>query len=203
MNSIRCEILTKIGAGELGRTGYADILLDSRQKLLKGTVSSVKLTKSEFLALWLIIRAQGSLITKDEITYILYEEFSCDSEMDIPLGNSVEVFITRLRRKIVCVTHSAQIELLRGYGYKISKCPNNVQKHIIPMSRESSAGWTFDTVSAEAKKYQNRSSFQRCCSAAYMFAWRNGWLDQLFPKSITTCKYVLFFVGDYNFGTML
>jgi hypothetical protein len=39
---------------------------------------------------------------------------------------------------------------------------------------------------AESKKYQTRGEFRKCNSSAYGVACKNGWLDELFPK--TECE---------------
>ena len=39
-----------------------------------------------------------------------------------------------------------------------------------------------ENIYQEAKKYKSRSEFVKCCSGAYNVAWKNGWLDELFPK---------------------
>lgn len=39
-----------------------------------------------------------------------------------------------------------------------------------------------DNVIKESKKYNKRSEFNKTCPGAYNVAWRNGWLDELFPK---------------------
>lgn len=39
-----------------------------------------------------------------------------------------------------------------------------------------------ENVFAEAKKYQTRGEFRKCSHRGYESAWKNGWLNELFPK---------------------
>ena len=36
-----------------------------------------------------------------------------------------------------------------------------------------------ENVFAEAKRYKTKSKFRKGCGSAYMYAWRNGWLDEM------------------------
>ena len=44
--------------------------------------------------------------------------------------------------------------------------------------------WTFETCQIESRKYLSRGEFAKGNKAAYLRAWKNGWLDEFFPKAI-------------------
>ena len=55
------------------------------------------------------------------------------------------------------------------FWFKEGKKPNNYWNN-------------WERVFEEAKKYSTREDFKKGCQTAYHAAWRNGWLDKLFPK---------------------
>ena len=42
--------------------------------------------------------------------------------------------------------------------------------------------WNYDSIKEEAKKYNTRNGFKKGSKGAYNTAWRNGWMDDFFPK---------------------
>ena len=42
--------------------------------------------------------------------------------------------------------------------------------------------WNYETCMEESKKYDTRKKFCNGCVSAYQVAWKNGWLDDFFPK---------------------
>jgi DNA-binding response OmpR family regulator len=111
-------LLGKIGAGQPSSHSVGDItfLLNTAGNAGKivGRLSTEKLTRFEYQIFWLLSRAPGALITRDEIMYFIYDE----KEKDIPLFNTVEVFISRIRKKLQRVTDAVAIETFRGFGYR-------------------------------------------------------------------------------------
>lgn len=43
--------------------------------------------------------------------------------------------------------------------------------------------WTKERVFKKANEYKTRSEFKKGCKTAYYSAHKNGWIDELFPKS--------------------
>ena len=41
--------------------------------------------------------------------------------------------------------------------------------------------WSYDSCKEEAKKYDSRGSFAKGSKAAYLKAWKSGWLDEFYP----------------------
>ena len=86
-DSVHDELLDKISHNTGSRSQYGDISLNVLTRSVRGASGVIRLTVTEFQILWLLVRGQGTIITRDEVSYFLYEE----SEDDIPLCNSVEV----------------------------------------------------------------------------------------------------------------
>ncbi len=43
--------------------------------------------------------------------------------------------------------------------------------------------WNYETCKERATKYETRNQFQKNESRAYNVSWRNGWIEEFFPKS--------------------
>lgn len=123
-HDVHADLLTKIGAGVPASPSFGDISLDiSSQNVCGPEVPTlfgserltVKLTVKEYCILWLLVRAQGGLISGDEIAYFIYE----DMDEDIPLGNTTQVFVCRARKKIERVQGTVDIQMFRGIGYQL------------------------------------------------------------------------------------
>ena len=73
----------------------------------------VKLTSHEFRVLSYLMHHQGRVVSRAELTEHIYaQDFDRDS-------NTVEVFVTRLRRKL----GAPFIETVRGFGYRMAEPP--------------------------------------------------------------------------------
>jgi len=42
--------------------------------------------------------------------------------------------------------------------------------------------WTYELTKKESLKYKNRNQFRNNNMGAYLSSYRNGWLDEFFPK---------------------
>jgi DNA-binding response OmpR family regulator len=73
----------------------------------------ITLSKTEFMLLEYLMRNEGQLLTKDQITDHVW-----DFDANI-LPNTVEVYIGYLRRKIDSPFKKKLIKTVRGFGYKI------------------------------------------------------------------------------------
>ena len=69
----------------------------------------VKLTSHEFRVLSYLMHHRGRVVSQAELTEHIYAH---GSDRD---SNTVEVFVTRLRRKL----GASFIETVRGFGYRI------------------------------------------------------------------------------------
>lgn len=94
---------------------YADISLDpDAQKLLKGDAST-KLTAREARLLEALIRAGGSLLTREQLAL---QAFGYDSEAEY---NNVEVYLSFLRKKLAFLGSPVGIKAERGKGYHLQE----------------------------------------------------------------------------------
>lgn len=109
------DLVAKIADSHVSRNSFGDISLDLPTRTLFGSSSKIILPCFEFQIFWLLMRSQGGIITRDEFVYFLYEE----SDDDIPLCNTVEVFVVRLRKKLPAVTNRVFIHTFRGIGYQL------------------------------------------------------------------------------------
>jgi DNA-binding response OmpR family regulator len=109
-------IMHKIGAGHITDPIYGDLKLCLRDKALRGNIGQRNVSSMEFQIMWLLIRANGGLITHSEFVYFIYES----DERDLPLSNSMEVLVSRVRKKLRSISQLVAIDTFRGVGYKLS-----------------------------------------------------------------------------------
>lgn len=112
---IHYGLMDKLNAGTLTSPQYGDVSLCLVQRQLVGVGGQKPLTPMEFQIMWLLTRAQGGYVTRDEIMYFLYD----DEERDLPLFNSVEVMVGRIRRKLAAVSEGVKIWTFRSFGYQL------------------------------------------------------------------------------------
>ena len=94
---------------------YADISLDpDAQKLQKGEAST-KLTTREARLLEALIRANGSLLSREQLAL---QAFGYDSEAEY---NNVEVYLSFLRKKLTFLGSTVGIKAERGKGYHLQE----------------------------------------------------------------------------------
>lgn len=82
--------------------GRHEVLCDDRP---------VEFTAKEFQLLHLLIRSPGQVLTRSSIVEHLY-----DDEFD-GVSNTIDVFVSRLRRKLGAADCTAELVTLRGVGY--------------------------------------------------------------------------------------
>ena len=85
------------------------ILLDPRSARVTVEGKPVKLTSHEFRVLSYLMHNRGRVVSQMELTEHIYSQ---DANRD---SNTVEVFITRLRKKL----GTDSIETMRGLGYRM------------------------------------------------------------------------------------
>ncbi len=86
------------------------LLLDLRASRLTVNGEPVKLTAQEFRLFSHMMRNQGRVVSRTELTEHLYDQ---DFDLD---SNTIEVFVGRLRKKI----GRDHIETVRGLGYRLA-----------------------------------------------------------------------------------
>lgn len=94
---------------------YADLTLDTDVPCLKKDAASTKLTVREARLLEALIRAQGSLLSREHLSL---QAFGYDSEAEY---NNVEVYLSFLRKKIAFLGSRVIIKAERGKGYRLQE----------------------------------------------------------------------------------
>lgn len=110
------EMLARVKAVQRRRVGEShskisigDIVLDMQQKIVKRAGQTVELTYSEWEVLEILVAAHGRILERTFLESSLYGN-SGDIE-----SNTVEVYISRLRKKL----GSKLITTIRGIGYRL------------------------------------------------------------------------------------
>jgi two-component system response regulator CpxR len=93
---------------EILDAGGLRLLPSARAVLCEG--SSVSLTGIEYDILELLVRAAGRIVTRDELTTVLYQRRAT------PFDRALDVHISHLRRKLG--RRGAMILTVRGAGYR-------------------------------------------------------------------------------------
>ena len=93
----------------------ADLTLDTLSFQVKRGSTEIELSKKEFGLLEFLMRNQGKILTKDQITNHVW-----DYDADI-LPNTVEVYIGYLRKKVdrQSTGKPRLIRTVRGFGYRL------------------------------------------------------------------------------------
>jgi two-component system response regulator CpxR len=114
MASIRA-VLRRAGGGpmpmqtpEILDTGGLRLLPRAREVLCEG--STVSLTGIEYDILELLVRAAGRIVSRDELTTVLYQRRAT------PFDRALDVHISHLRKKLG--RHGVLIQTVRGAGYR-------------------------------------------------------------------------------------
>lgn len=90
-----------------------DFLYEANRNLLSYCGRGLYLTSSEHLVLMAILRAEGVIMKRGALAEV------CGHEGD---GNVVEVFITRIRKKLRAINPDHEpVETVRGQGYRHTK----------------------------------------------------------------------------------
>ena len=113
--SARILAVTRRGAGlATNEIDYGDINVDLQRRQLKLNGERIELTAREWSILETLIKRPGHVISKDQIEDRLYA-FGHEVE-----SNTVEVYISRLRKKL----GKEQIVTVRGLGYRLAVDPS-------------------------------------------------------------------------------
>lgn len=103
----------------LTNPSFGDIELDETSHEMKKGESSIHLGTKEFFLFQFLIRNSDHPIDKDVIANKLWDS------NDETTYNSVEVYISFLRRKLSALHSSVTIRSLRGIGYALAQDSNN------------------------------------------------------------------------------
>ena len=84
----------------------------SRRRVFRGE-EELRLTAREFTILELLMRAPGSVVSREDILEHAW------GEREEPMSNTIDVLVGRLRRKIDGSGRGSSIETVRGMGYRL------------------------------------------------------------------------------------
>ena len=92
---------------------YKDLKLNTRTAVLNCNQESIDIMKKEFLLLEYFIRNPEQIISKD----ILYDKiWGFDNTIE---SNSIEAYISFIRKKLKAIGSKTNIKAVRGLGYKL------------------------------------------------------------------------------------
>ncbi|MGN1086350.1 MAG: response regulator transcription factor [Porcipelethomonas sp.] len=94
---------------------FADIMIDKSTHEIFKNDQKIKLTKKEYDIMEFLILNQGKVVSKDDLTVRIWG-YNTDIEY-----NSIEVYISFLRKKLRAIDSSICISAIRGYGYIIKE----------------------------------------------------------------------------------
>ncbi len=89
---------------------FGDFEYDSTKKTLSKNMNNVNLTNSELLIIDFLSENLNKEITREEIAFLLGDEMNL---------RSVDVIITRLRKKIISDKNNSFLRTIRGKGYML------------------------------------------------------------------------------------
>lgn len=92
---------------------FADIILDKYTHQIYKNEQKVKLTKKEYDIIELLILNQGKVISKEKLTVKIW---GYDTDIEY---NSIEVYVSFLRKKLGAIKSQVNISTVRGLGYTI------------------------------------------------------------------------------------
>lgn len=113
------ELLARIHVRLRERAGpdkmleYKRVSLDLNAKICQVEGQPVVLTAQEFKLLELLLRDQGRIYSKEDLEQKLYKGDN------LPGSNTIEVFVSNLRRKLAAAGVDKLISTVRGMGYMI------------------------------------------------------------------------------------
>ncbi len=97
---------------------FADIMLDRVKHEVHKENQRIRLSKKEFEILELMMLHSGQLISKEQL---IVKIWGFDSDIEY---NSIEVYISFLRKKLAAIGSRARISTSRGLGYMIEDKSN-------------------------------------------------------------------------------
>lgn len=110
-------VLRRPGARREPVHRFGDLRFDTASRTASVGDADLDLTRREASLLEELIRAAGRIVVKDALEDRLY---GFDDEVS---GNALEATVSRLRRKLLAVRSTVQVEATRGIGYRLAVVP--------------------------------------------------------------------------------
>ncbi|MGC8916752.1 MAG: response regulator transcription factor [Thermoanaerobaculum sp.] len=106
-------LLRRVQRGFAGELRFGNLRLDLARRELSWNGTPVPLTARELAVVETLLRAPGAVVTRDE----LFEH--AWGEPQEALSNTLEVLISRIRRKLSACGATVKITSIRGLGYRL------------------------------------------------------------------------------------
>ena len=113
--TIHSDLLTKITDKSGAQSRYGDLELVCSNVSAIGPDGTVELKEEEFQVLWVLVRSQGAIVSRLEVTHFVYG----DSEAGMQEINSLYETVSHIRDKLEQVNTRARIRLIHGRGYRM------------------------------------------------------------------------------------
>lgn len=94
---------------------HGEVVLDAEAGSCTVSGIPVKLTANEFALLKLLLSYQDRIFPKEDLENRLYDA------LDVPGSNAIEVFVSRLRKKLTEAGVDGLISTVRGMGYVVRR----------------------------------------------------------------------------------
>lgn len=94
---------------------FADITIDKSTHEIYKNEQKIKLTKKEYDIIELLILNKGKVVPKEDLTVKIW---GYDTDIEY---NSIEVYISFLRKKLRAIESDVCISTVRGFGYTIKE----------------------------------------------------------------------------------
>lgn len=111
--SARMRALIRRGQPPQTSWGVGDLVLDSATHYVARAARAIRLTKTEFLVLEVLLRNAGHVVTRAELLKAAWGSAAVED-------NNLDVTISALRAKVDRGKASRLIQTVRGFGYRIT-----------------------------------------------------------------------------------
>lgn len=102
-------VMRRYGGNPSPSIKMGDLEIDIPSRTVTGDAGRIDLSQREWVVFEVLLQRRGTVVSKGQIEERLY---SFDAEVE---SNTVEVYVSRLRKKI----GHGRIETLRGFGYRL------------------------------------------------------------------------------------
>lgn len=114
----RIRALLRRGAPQESRIEFCDIVFEPATKHARVHGQELALTAAEASVLSLLLRRPGRVVSKSQFVDEIYDH--ADEKNPV----MIEVFVSRLRRKLALANSLVVIRALRGLGYRLEEGPH-------------------------------------------------------------------------------
>lgn len=108
-------LLRRAGQAPATRRQVADLVLDTRTRLVQRAGASLDLTPKEYAVLELLMRHPGEIVSRLQLADHVWQ-----ADL-IAIDNLIDVHMKNLRRKIDAPGQPALIETVRGRGFRLAQ----------------------------------------------------------------------------------